>query len=86
MPFRHAHHIVGSVVALAEKKGKLLNHLTLADLRSVEQTFGRDTAGIFNLRRAMAKRNLPGAPGTKEVARQLARWRQALDSRGEHAA
>jgi hypothetical protein len=27
---------------------------------------------------AMAKRNLTGAPGTKEVAKQLARWREQL--------
>jgi len=40
--------------------------------------FGRDARGVFNLQRAMAKRNLIGAPGTKEVAKQLARWRQQL--------
>jgi hypothetical protein len=28
------------------------------------------------MKRAMAKRNLTGAPGTKEVAKQLARWRE----------
>jgi hypothetical protein len=27
---------------------------------------------------AMVKRNLTGAPGTKEVAKQLARWRKQL--------
>jgi len=26
----------------------------------------------------MARRNLTGAPGTKEVAKQLARWRRLL--------
>jgi len=26
----------------------------------------------------MAKRNLTGAPGTKEVAKELARWREQL--------
>jgi hypothetical protein len=26
----------------------------------------------------MAKRNLTGAPGTKEVVKQLARWREQL--------
>jgi len=78
MAFRQAHHVVGAVVALAEKKGKLLNQLSLAELRSVEKTFGRDVAGSLNLRRAMAKRNLIGAPGTQEVRRQLARWRKQL--------
>jgi hypothetical protein len=30
------------------------------------------------MKRAMAKLNLTGAPGTKEVAKQLARWREQL--------
>jgi len=78
MPFRQAHHAVGAVVALAEKSGKPLNRLTLAELQAVDKTFGRDAMGVFDLKRAMAKRNLPGAPGTKEVAKQLARWREQL--------
>jgi argininosuccinate lyase len=78
MAFRKAHHVVGAVVALAEGEGKALNQLTLADLQSVDQTFERDALGVFELKRAMAKRNLPGAPGTKEVAKQLARWRKLL--------
>jgi len=83
MPFRKAHHVVGAVVALAEGSGKPLNKLTLADLQSVDPVtgskyFGRDALGVFDLTRAMARRNLPGAPGTKEVAKQLGRWRKLL--------
>ena len=88
MPFRQAHHVVGAVVALAEKTGspgrsgakagKPLNQLTLAELQGIDKTFGRDALGVFNLKTAMAKRNLTGAPGTKEVAKQLARWREQL--------
>ena len=78
MPFRQAHHVVGLVVALAEKAGKPLNRLTLAELQSADKTFGRDALAVFDLKRAMAKRNLTGAPGTREVAKQLARWREQL--------
>jgi len=78
MPFRQAHHVVGAVVALAEKTGKPLNQLTFAELQTTDKTFGRDAMGVFNLKTAMAKRNLTGAPGTKEVAKQLARWREQL--------
>jgi argininosuccinate lyase len=78
MPFRKAHHAVGAVVALAERTGKPLNKLTLADLQSVDETFGRDALAVFDLTRAMAKRNLPGAPSTSEVAKQLARWRKQV--------
>jgi argininosuccinate lyase len=78
MPFRQAHHVVGVVVALAEKTGKPLNRLTLAELQGVDKTFGRDALAVFDLKRAMAKRNLTGAPGTKEIAKQLIRWREQL--------
>ncbi|HXB58681.1 MAG TPA: argininosuccinate lyase, partial [Candidatus Acidoferrales bacterium] len=78
MPFRQAHHVVGAIVALAEKTGKPLNKLTLTELQSVHKAFGRDALGVFNLKTAMAKRNIVGAPGTKEVAKQLVRWRMQL--------
>ena len=78
MPFRQAHHVVGAVVALAEKNGKPLNRLTLAELQSVDKFFGRDALAVFDLKHALAKRNLTGAPGTKEVAKQLVRWREQL--------
>ena len=78
MPFREAHHVVGAVVALAEKSGKPLNQLTVAQLQSINKQFGRDALSVFNLRSAMARRNITGAPGTKEVANQLARWQKLL--------
>lgn len=80
MPFRQAHHAVGAVVALAEKLDKPLNELTLAQLQSVDKLFGRDALKVFNLKQAMSRRNLPGAPGTKEVEKQLARWAKQLQA------
>ena len=38
----------------------------------------KEASGVFNLKAAMAKRNITGAPGTKEVTKQLARWRTQL--------
>ncbi len=37
-----------------------------------------DAMGVFDLKTAMAKRKVLGAPGTKDVAKQLARWREQL--------
>ena len=78
MPFRHAHHAVGAAVALAEGLAKPLGELTAAELKSVIDAFGDDAKECFDLAKAMARRNLTGAPGTKEVAKQLARWRKRL--------
>ena len=78
LPFRQAHHAVGELVALAERQNKPLDRLTLAELRSVEKKFGADALRVFDLGKAMARRNLVGAPGTGEVKKQLARWHKNL--------
>ncbi|MFM7280665.1 MAG: argininosuccinate lyase, partial [Planctomycetia bacterium] len=78
MPFRHAHHAVGAAVALAEKLGKPLGELSAAELKSVNAAFGEDARDCFDLASAMERRNLTGAPDTKEVAKQLDRWRRLL--------
>ncbi|HVK57413.1 MAG TPA: argininosuccinate lyase [Candidatus Kapabacteria bacterium] len=78
IPFRKAHHAVGAVVALAEKAGKPLDQVTVEEFKSVDANFGADVRGIFELRKAIAQRDLPGAPAAKQVARQLARWEKLL--------
>jgi len=76
LPFREAHHAVGALVALAERSGRLLHQLTLADLCTVAKQFGADALKVFDLKRALAARRATGAPGTGQVRKQLARWRQ----------
>lgn len=76
--FRHAHHAVGALVELSERLGKKLSALSLSELQSIDDHFGADALKIFDLKRALARRDLPGAPGTKQVAAQLKRWSQRL--------
>lgn len=78
MPFREAHYLVGKIVGLAEKSNKPLDALTAKDLRRVSPKFGSDARDIFDLAKAMQRRNLPGAPGTRQVRRQLAKWTKKL--------
>jgi len=80
MPFRKAHHVVGQLVALAEKQGKSLAGLAGSEFRAVDKLFGEDVAEVLDLQKAMARRNLTGAPGTDEVRTQLARWQKVLRS------
>jgi len=80
LAFREAHHAVGSLVALAEQHGQKLNQLTLGQLKTVRQEFEADSLELLKLEGALARRELPGAPGTREVRKQLARWRANLRS------
>ena len=78
VPFRHAHHTVGRVVAMAERMPKPLNQLTLSELQTVDKKFDKSALEVFDLSRAMSRRQAIGSPGTREVKHQLARWAKAL--------
>jgi argininosuccinate lyase len=77
--FREAHHGIGKLVALAEQTGKRLDELSPAELRSVDPKLDAEALRIFDVQRALARRNMTGAPGTREVKRQLKRWQTMLD-------
>ena len=76
--FRRAHHAVGALVALAERRGVRLNELTLEQFQSIEKRFEADALELFDLKKALQRRNLIGAPGANEVTKQLARWKRLL--------
>ena len=78
MAFRQAHHVVGAVVALTEQTGTPLDRVSLAEFQAVDKSFGPDVRSVFDLKKAMSRRQLTGAPGTGEVKKQLARWKQKL--------
>ena len=78
MPFRKAHHAVGAVVAFAERSGRRIDQLTLAEYQAIEPLFSADVLDLYHLDKAMRRRELPGAPGVRQVARQLTRWKKEL--------
>ena len=76
--FREAHHIVGALVALAEKLKKPLNLLSLKDMQSISKKFKEDALEVFNLKNALDKRGITGSPSSKEVKKQLRFWSKRL--------
>ena len=81
LPFRQAHHVVGSLVRLAEQTTNKLDELTLEEMRTVSPEFDADALKLFDLEKAMQRRHLPGAPGTAQVRKQLERWRKQLQAK-----
>jgi len=78
VPFREAHHAVGAVVRLTERRKVALNRLALADVRAVHPAFRADWVDSFDLRKAMARRRGTGMPGPAQLALQLSRWKKRL--------
>ncbi len=56
MPFRQAHHVTGKIVKLAEKQGKKLDRLSLADMRSIEKGITQDVYKALSVVHAVKRR------------------------------
>ncbi len=78
VPFREAHHVVGAVVKLAEKKRVPLDRLTFDEVKKIHAKFGEDWVESFHLDKAMARRTGTGMPGPAQLQRQFARWTKLL--------
>jgi argininosuccinate lyase len=78
VPFREAHEAVGAAAAHATRSGKALTALSPAEWRGFHRRFEPDVLARFDATRSLARREIPGAPGPKQVARQLRRWEKAL--------
>jgi argininosuccinate lyase len=80
LPFRQAHQIVGAAVAAAARLGRPLDKLTPKQWREIDPALQGGVLEVFDLKKALARRDLIGAPGPQQVARQLARWRKILSA------
>src|SRR5512143_3027683 len=82
VPFREAHEAVGKAAAAATRQRKGISELTAAEWKGFHPRFERDVLKVFDARRSLRRRDLVGAPGPRQVARQLARWDKALKKEG----
>ena len=78
MPFRDAHHVTGSLVALAESKGCDLPDLTLGDMQSVESRITADIFDVLGVENSVNSRMSYGGTAPAQVRAQIARWKEML--------
>jgi argininosuccinate lyase len=77
-PFREAHHIAGSLVALAEKKGVTLDQLSLDDMQSIDAGITRDVFSVLTLEASVNSRMSLGGTAPARVKEQLRYWKERL--------
>jgi len=76
--FREAHEAVGRAAAFASRAGRPLSSLTPGEWKRFHKAFGPDVVRCFDAARSLSRREIPGAPGPRQVARQLRRWEKEL--------
>jgi argininosuccinate lyase len=80
MAFREAHHVTGSLVAMAEKKNCDLSELSLADMQSIEPRIERDVFKVLTVENSVASRQSFGDTAPGNVRREARRWIKRLKS------
>jgi argininosuccinate lyase len=78
LPFRDAHHITGSLVAMAEDQGCDLPELTLAQMQSVHANITDAVFDVLGVDNSVASRTSYGGTAPVNVRVQIARWKDAL--------
>ena len=78
MPFREAHHVTGSLVAMAEKKGCDLPDLSLEDMQTVHGAITGDVFDVLGVHNSVASRTSLGGTAPVRVREQIARWKEIL--------
>jgi len=78
IPFRDAHHITGSLVALAERKSCDLSALTLDDMQSVDGRITQDVFNYLSVENSVASRTSYGGTSPDNVAEQISKWQARL--------
>ncbi len=76
VPFREAHTIVGKLAA----SSKRLNALSNEEFRAASNAFGEDVREVFDVHKALQRRSATGSPSLENISRQIARWRELLET------
>ena len=75
LPFRDAHHITGSLVALAEQNGCDLPDLTLEQMQSAHGDITADVFDVLGVENSVNSRMSYGGTAPAQVRAQVARWK-----------
>jgi argininosuccinate lyase len=78
LPFREAHHVTGSLVALAEGKGCDLPELSLPEMQSAHPGITQEVYSVLGVDNSVASRVSFGGTAPLRVREQVAVWKERL--------
>ncbi|MDC0148383.1 argininosuccinate lyase [Alphaproteobacteria bacterium] len=78
LPFRQAHHVTGALVALAEKHGKQLSELSLAQMQAEDARITEGVFAVLSVENSVASRTSHGGTAPDNVRAAAAAWQAHL--------
>jgi argininosuccinate lyase len=78
LPFREAHHVTGTLVAMAETQGCDLPDLALAHMQSVHAGITKSVFAVLGVENSVRSRTSHGGTAPDQVRVQIAAWKERL--------
>lgn len=78
LPFRDAHHVTGTLVAMAEAQGCDLPDLTLEQMQSVHAEITQEIFDVLGVNNSVNSRMSYGGTAPAQVRAQVERWKEIL--------
>ncbi len=78
LPFREAHHVTGTLVALAESRGCDLPDLPITDMTAVHPGITQEVYSVLGVQNSVRSRTSYGGTAPDQVRAQIARWQALL--------
>ncbi len=82
IPFRQAHHVIGSLVKLAESRGCQLKDLRVDELRAAHSFLTEEARSVLGAKRAILMYASAGSPNPKFVRKEIEGWKVRLRDEG----
>ena len=79
LPFRDAHHVTGSIVAEAERRGCDIADLDLSDLQVHETRITKDVFSVLSVAKSVASRRSHGGTAPQNVRKMARTWIRRLE-------
>ncbi|PPC82697.1 MAG: argininosuccinate lyase [Hyphomicrobium sp.] len=79
MPFRDAHHVTGSIVKAAEKRGIELDAMPLADMQAVEPRITKAVFSVLSVENSVKSRVSYGGTAPQNVLKMAKGWIKRLE-------
>ena len=79
LPFRDAHHVTGSLVALAEQQGKQLDELTLSQMQAIEPKITDNIYSVLTVQNSVKSRTSYGGTAPTNVKKNAKKWIKSLE-------
>lgn len=82
LPFREAHHVTGSIVAMAETNNRQLSELSLTELQTIHPKITKDVFSVLSVENSVKSRTSYGGTAPTNVRKMARKWIKSLEKSG----